>query len=120
VCLVGNIDDSSNIDSILLIEQKREISFHDDYIKIHSLVHHQLSAPIFGNILPYAFAAQLTDERKMFMNVNEVCSPINVSKNSCNCKNATFYSDAHDVVLLIALLVFTINISYNMYCCMYF
>lgn len=74
-----------------LIEKKREIASREDCIKIHSIVHHQSSAPIFKNILCYAwFALKLTDERKVFMNVNEVCFPLDILKQPCNCKNATF------------------------------
>ncbi|EFN73584.1 hypothetical protein EAG_01905, partial [Camponotus floridanus] len=57
-----------------LMEQKREIASCEDCVKIHSIVHHQLSAPIFEIMLKYAwFASKLTDERDVFMNVNEVC-----------------------------------------------
>ncbi|GFU29024.1 HTH CENPB-type domain-containing protein [Trichonephila clavipes] len=43
-----------------IIEQDREISSREDCIKIQSLVHHQLSAPIFCCMLKYAwFAAKL-------------------------------------------------------------
>ncbi|XP_029662701.1 uncharacterized protein LOC115235213 isoform X2 [Formica exsecta] len=74
-----------------LIEQKREITSREDCIKIHAIVHHQLSAPIFENMLRYAwFASKLTDKREIFMNVNEVCFPLDILKQPCNCKNATF------------------------------
>ena len=66
----------------ILIEQKREITSREDCIKIHSIVHHQLSAPIFENMLRYAwFASKLTDEREVFMNVNEVCFSLDILNN---------------------------------------
>lgn len=75
----------------VLIEQQREISSRDDCIKIHSIVHHQLSAPIFTKMLSYAwFASKLTDEREIFMNVNEVCFPLDILKISCQCKKTGF------------------------------
>jgi len=74
-----------------LIEQNREISSRDDCIKIHSIVHHQLSSPIFIDMLRYAwFASKLCDEREIFLNVNQVCFPIDVLKTPCTCKNAAF------------------------------
>lgn len=74
-----------------LIEQKREIASREDCVKIHAIVHHQLSAPIFENMLKYAwFASKLTDERDVFMNVNEVCFQLDILKKPCNCKNAAF------------------------------
>ncbi|GFW59534.1 HTH CENPB-type domain-containing protein [Trichonephila clavipes] len=78
-----------------IIEQDREISSREDCIKIQSLVHHQLSAPIFCCMLKYAwFAAKLCDDRTSFMNVNEVCFRIDVLKNSCECKNSAFITCA--------------------------
>ncbi|XP_020292188.1 uncharacterized protein LOC109858896 [Pseudomyrmex gracilis] len=79
-----------------LIEQNREITSHEDCIKIHSIIHHQLSAPSFQNMLQYAwFASKLTNEREVFMNVNEVCFPIDILKKLCECKNTAFIRCAH-------------------------
>lgn len=78
-----------------LIEQGREITSREDCIKIHSIVHHQLSAPIFGDMLRYAwFAAKLCDEREYFMNVNQVCFSVDMLKRRCDCKNAAFITCA--------------------------
>lgn len=78
-----------------LIEQEKEITFREDCIKIHSIVHHQLSAPIFGNMLRYAwFASKLCDERECFMNVNQVCFSMETLKQRCGCKNAAFITCA--------------------------
>lgn len=78
-----------------LIEQEKEITSREDCIKIHSIVHHQLSAPIFGNMLRYAwFASKLCDERECFMNVNQVCFSMETLKQRCGCKNAAFITCA--------------------------
>ena len=74
-----------------LIEQGREINSREDCIKIHSIVHHQLSSPIFCDMLHYAwYASKLSDDREVFVNVNEVCFPIDVLKKPCNCKKSAF------------------------------
>lgn len=44
-----------------LIAAKKEISDRKDIIKLHSLIHNQLSAPIFRAMIKYAwFASKLT------------------------------------------------------------
>lgn len=49
-----------------LLKDKREIASRIDAIKIHSLVHHQLSASAFSPMLKYAwFAAKLIQEREI-------------------------------------------------------
>ncbi|XP_036144190.1 uncharacterized protein LOC118646035 [Monomorium pharaonis] len=76
---------------VYLIEQKREINSREDCIKIHSIVHHQLSSPIFSNMIQYAwFASKLCDNREIFMNVNEVCFSMENLKKPCNCKKSAF------------------------------
>lgn len=78
-----------------IIEKNREINGREDCIKIQSIVHHQLSAPIFSDMLQYAwFAAKLSDERTIFMNVNQVCFATDVLKNPCECKNSAFITCA--------------------------
>lgn len=48
-----------------LIEKNREINSREDCIKIQSIVHHQLSSPIFDKIIRYAwYAAKLSEERE--------------------------------------------------------
>ncbi|XP_032673519.1 uncharacterized protein LOC116845214 [Odontomachus brunneus] len=67
-----------------LLKRNRKIANREDAIKIHSLVHNQLSAPIFCDMLKYAwFASQITNERTFFKNVNEVCFPDSVNKTNC-------------------------------------
>lgn len=74
-----------------LIDNEREIARREDAIKIHSIVHHQLSAPIFTKMLRYAwFASKLADEREIFQNVNEVCFPIQKLKIPCACGKTAF------------------------------
>ena len=74
-----------------LIEREREIASREDAIKIHSVLHHQLSAPIFKEMLRYAwFASKLSDDRDIFGNVNEVCFSIENLKNPCACGNIAF------------------------------
>lgn len=74
-----------------LIEQNREITSREDCLKIHSIVHHQLSSPVFENMIKYAwFASKLSDDREIFMNVNEVCFQVENLKKACECKNSAF------------------------------
>ncbi|XP_024886634.1 uncharacterized protein LOC112464075 [Temnothorax curvispinosus] len=74
-----------------LIEQEREINSREDCIKIQSIAHHQLFSPIFKNMIRYAwFASNLCDDRDIFMNVNEVCFPIDILKKPCACKISAF------------------------------
>ncbi|XP_046614245.1 uncharacterized protein LOC124302295 [Neodiprion virginianus] len=74
-----------------LIERDREINSREDCIKIQSIVHHQLSSPIFSDMIRYAwFASNLTHDRTIFFNVNQVCFPTDTLKNKCSCKNASF------------------------------
>lgn len=70
-----------------LIENGREIHSRGDCIKIQSIVHHQLSSPIFKNMIKYAwFASKLSEEREVFMNVNQVCFQTDLLKIQCGCK----------------------------------
>lgn len=59
-----------------LLEVKREITSREDAIKIHSLIHYQLSAPIYHDMLKYAwYAAKLVEKRNVFLNVNQFHFP---------------------------------------------
>lgn len=79
-----------------LLEKKREINSREDCIKIHSIVHHQLSSPIFRNMIKYAwYACKLSSEREIFMNVNEVCFSTEALKTRCSCKQLSFICCAH-------------------------
>lgn len=74
-----------------LLEQNREISSREDEIKIHSLIHHQLSSPIFHDMLQYAwYASKLIQERRVFFNVKEICFPPDMRREKCYCKNISF------------------------------
>lgn len=74
-----------------LIQEKREISSREDIIKIHSLILHQLSAPVFSPMIKYAwFASKLMVDRTIFLNVNEVCFPISLLKKKCICEKVGF------------------------------
>jgi hypothetical protein len=77
--------------SAFLIENEREINSREDCIKIQSIVHHQLSSPIFCDMIRYAwYASKLSDTRQIFFNVNEICFPTELLKTPCSCKNASF------------------------------
>ena len=71
-----------------LISYRRELSTREDCIKIHAIIHNQLSAPIFSAMIRYAwFASKLTDKRINFMNVNRVCLTLDIATNKCSCEN---------------------------------
>ena len=75
-----------------LLQQKRQITSREDAIKIHSLVHNQLSAPVFSHMLQYAwYASKLVQDRNyVFRNVHEVCFPSEIRKKNCDCNNYSF------------------------------
>lgn len=76
-----------------LLKEDRQINSRDDALKIHSLIHHQLLAPIFEDMLQYAwFAAKLTPNIRVFQNVNEVCFPYKIHKDKCGCGGIPFIS----------------------------
>lgn len=81
--------------SAYLIEQNREINSREDCIKIQAIVHHQLSSPIFHKMIRYAwYAAKLSEDREIFLNVNEVCFPTDLLKEHCSCKHSSFINCA--------------------------
>ncbi|XP_076667943.1 LOW QUALITY PROTEIN: uncharacterized protein LOC143368769 [Andrena cerasifolii] len=69
-----------------LMENQRELTQREDAVKIHSLLHHQITAPIFKPMIRYAwYAAGLIDhEKPTFQNLNQVCFPANLLY--CECK----------------------------------
>lgn len=74
-----------------LLKDQREIASREDAIKIHSLVHNQLSAPIFSPMIKYAwYASKLIEERPFFLNVNTVCFSVTLLKRNCACGNVSF------------------------------
>lgn len=71
--------------------REREIASHEEAIKIHSILHDHLSAPIFKEMLRNAwFASKLSDEREIFKNVSEVCFSMENLKRPCVCGNIAF------------------------------
>lgn len=59
-----------------LVQEQRQLNTKEDAIKIQSLVHNQLLAPIFHAMIKYSwFASKLIDTRDIFKNVKEVCFP---------------------------------------------
>lgn len=74
-----------------LLDKNYEIHSREDCLKIHSIVHHQLSAPIFHEMIQYAwYASGLSDTKKFFTNVNEACFSLNRLQTHCNCKKTAF------------------------------
>jgi len=79
-----------------LLQQEKEICTREDAIKIHSLLLHQLTAPMFKPMLQYAwYASKLLEERPIFLNMNDICFPITVVKKLCVCKTGGFIQCAH-------------------------
>ena len=68
-----------------LKQTDRQLNTREDAVKIHALIHNQLSAPIFQSMIQYSwFASKLITDRDVFMNVKEVCfSERRVNKCSC-------------------------------------
>ncbi|XP_025832862.1 uncharacterized protein LOC108734939 [Agrilus planipennis] len=74
-----------------LLDKNYEIHSREDCLKIHSIVHHQLSAPIFHQMIQYAwFASGLCDTKKFFTNVNQACFSLDLLKTHCNCNKTAF------------------------------
>lgn len=74
-----------------LLREQREIASREDAIKIHSIVHNQLSAPCFENMIRYAwYGSKLLEERPFFSNVNDTCFPLTIAKQNCACKEISF------------------------------
>lgn len=74
-----------------LIQENREVNSREDCIKIHSIILHQLSAPVFNQMIQFAwFASGLSDQREEFLNVNQVCFSSESLRNSCQCENSSF------------------------------
>ncbi|XP_044580607.1 uncharacterized protein LOC123262454 isoform X2 [Cotesia glomerata] len=74
-----------------LLDKNYEIHSREDCIKIHSIIHHQLSAPIFRDMMEYTwFASGLCDTRNFFTNVNDGCFSLDRLKIPCHCKKAAF------------------------------
>jgi len=77
--------------SVEVLQQNRQLSSREDAIKIHSLIHSQLSAGAFTDMIEYAwFASKLIPKRNVFRNVNEICFPPDLRKNKCICNTPSF------------------------------
>lgn len=77
--------------SVDVLQNKRQLSTREDAIKIHSLIHHQLSAYPFLNMIQYAwYASKLISERTVFANVNEICFPKDVRSSKYDCTASAF------------------------------
>lgn len=69
--LIKSIQNNAHIIAI-----GRDMSSHEENIRLHSLIHHQLSGDIFQPIIRYAwFACGLIEEKPPFENVTQVCFP---------------------------------------------
>lgn len=76
---------------VVLIREDREINSREDCIKIHSLVHHQLGAAIFKDMIRYAwYACGAGGDKPNFQNVLEVCFPKEVYGEKCTCGQCAF------------------------------
>lgn len=74
-----------------LYDNKVDITSREHCIRIHSVVLHQLQAPIFQNMLEYAWAkCGVGDDCVSFLNVVEVCFPKENGKHLCECKKSVF------------------------------
>ena len=52
----------------ILIKEKGEMISREDALKLHSIVHHQLSSPIFQNMIKYAwYASKLLPEKFLLL-----------------------------------------------------
>jgi hypothetical protein len=90
---VKDVKKTQNTSDVL--KEQREIASREDTIKINSLTHHQLNAPVFEKMIEYTwFASKLTSTRPIFQNVNEVFFPLSLIKRKCNCNGVPFINCA--------------------------
>jgi hypothetical protein len=79
-----------------ILQQNRQLSSREDAIKIHSLIHSQLSSDVFNNMIKYAwYASKLIPERNVFFNVNQICFPPDIRKQNCACSMTSFIQCAN-------------------------
>ena len=78
--------------SVYLLERDQEINTREDAIKTHALVHNQIRAPAFKNMIICAwYASHLITDRDYFDNVNSVCFPERPPKSKCSfCTSISF------------------------------
>lgn len=74
----------------------------EDCIKIHSIIHHQLSAPVFEPMIKYAwYASGVEGGKPSFKNLNQVCFPSEIYRRRCQkCDNLSFIQCAVCVSIL--------------------
>jgi len=78
------------------LDKMDEISGRNNFLKVLSLMHTELSSPVFYNMIRYSwYSAQLVLEKENFENVKEVCFPScrNLACEACNDDN--FITCAH-------------------------
>lgn len=72
--------------NVVLYEQRRELNSREDFIKIHSIIAHQLGSAAFKPMLKYAwFTCGVGDYKPSFQNVRDVCFPREIFKGLCDC-----------------------------------
>lgn len=78
-----------NCPNILINGEKAELNSRYDAIRIQSLTHYLVCAPLFKNMIQFAwYASKLTScEREIFYNVNQLCFPPNIHNVKCSCKS---------------------------------
>ena len=67
------------------------MQLRQDTIQIQSIASHQLSSSIFCNMILHAwYASKLCNERYIFINVNEVCFPVDILKTPSSCTKSSY------------------------------
>uniref|UniRef100_UPI001478BC9B LOW QUALITY PROTEIN: uncharacterized protein LOC117611452 n=1 Tax=Osmia lignaria TaxID=473952 RepID=UPI001478BC9B len=71
---------------IMADREKKELNTRYDAIRIQSLIHYLLSAPLFKKMIQFAwYASKLGNERDIFYNVNQLCFPSDIHNKKCIC-----------------------------------
>ncbi|KAL0125177.1 hypothetical protein PUN28_004366 [Cardiocondyla obscurior] len=82
-------------------EKQEELQTLEGVIKLHSLLLHQLSAPVFEPMILYAwFASKLIEDEPKMINIKDICFPVEILKNLCSCNNVGFIRCAHCNLIL--------------------
>lgn len=84
------------------INPSDELTTRNNVIRMQSLLHNQLSAPVFQDMIKYSwFSSGLTDERPIFLSVSEVCFSFSTDNKICKkCSSSRFLKCAHCQMLL--------------------
>ncbi|CAK9799263.1 hypothetical protein ANTPLA_LOCUS1961 [Anthophora plagiata] len=81
--------------STFILQENRSLHSREDAIKMHSLIHNQLSAPIFEKMVQYAlYASGLTKSCEIFLNVHQVCFPPKDNNKEYNYEELSFITCA--------------------------